>query len=304
MNDQIRYQKSVQEALRDKRPVVALESTVIAHGLPYPKNYETALELEEIIRAHGATPATIAVLDGTIRVGLSADELLRLASCGQVLKLSSRDIAYALAQKKLGATTVSATMRIAAMADIFVFATGGIGGVHRDGHISFDVSADLTELAQTPVTVVCAGAKSILDLGRTLEYLETLAVPVIGFKTEQFPAFYSRTSGLSLSMHADSEDMCAAIIRHHRKLSPGGLVVAQPIPHEFELDALMVEQWIDVALLQAQKEGIRGPKTTPFVLEYLFRISEGKTLVANIALLKENAALAARISKALVGYIE
>lgn len=301
MNDIIRYHKSVQQAFRDKKPVVALESTVIAHGLPYPKNYETALELEEIIRVEGATPATIAVMDGKLCVGLSSDELLLLSTSGQVLKLSSRDIAYALAQKKLGATTVSATMRIAAMSGIFVFATGGIGGVHRDGHISFDISADLTELVQTPVAVVCAGAKSILDLGRTLEYLETLAVPVIGFNTDQFPAFYSRASGLSLPMSTDSVDVCASIIRHHRRLAPGGLVIAQPIPAHYELDGALVEQWILAALLQAQKEGIRGPKTTPFVLDYLFHISEGKTLAANVALLKENAALAARISKSLAG---
>lgn len=299
MGDLIRYNKPVYEAIVGKQPIVALESTVIAHGLPYPHNLEVALMLEDIVREEGATPATIAVKEGQFCVGLSNSELEHLArSGGLALKLASRDLAYALVTKALGATTVSATMRIASMAGITVFATGGIGGVHRDGHNSLDISADLVELEKTPVAVVCAGAKSILDLGRTLEYLETCSVPVIGYKTDAFAAFYSRVSGYRLSMQLDSVQDCARFIQVHKKITHSGMVITNPIEHEHEISASRMEGWIAQALAKAQEQGITGPATTPFLLSYLFTLSDGQTLKANIALLKNNARVAAQIAVA------
>lgn len=299
MGNLIRYHEPVYEAIIGKQPVVALESTVIAHGLPYPHNLEVALILEDIVRIEGATPATIAVKGGHLCVGLSKMDIEELARTGgQALKLASRDLGYALVKKMLGATTVSATMRIASMAGITFFATGGIGGVHRDGHTSLDISADLIELARTPVAVVCAGAKSILDLGRTLEYLETNSVPVIGYSTNDFPAFYARNSGHHLSMQLDSVQDCARFIQVHKKIAHSGMVIANPIAHEHEISPLRMEGWIAHALAEAQERGIQGPATTPFLLKSLFALSNGQTLEANIALLKNNARLAAQIAVA------
>jgi pseudouridylate synthase len=299
MNDLMSYHEPVYEAIRSKSPIVALESTVIAHGLPYPHNLEVAVMLEDIVRKQGATPATIAVKEGKLCVGLSRADLELLAKSGaQALKLSHKDIGYALTKKLLGATTVSATMRIAHMAGIAIFATGGIGGVHRGGHISLDISADLIELSKTNVAVVCAGAKSILDLGRTLEYLETFSVPVIGYNTHEFPAFYSRSSGHNLSMRLDSAEDCAHFLKMHSRIAHSGVLIANPIAPEHEIVSTQMETWIEEALTHAQQIGIHGPATTPFLLKNLFAQSGGKTLEANIALLKENARLAADIAVA------
>ena len=274
----------VADALAANRPVVALESTIIAHGMPYPRNLETAREVEAIIRDEGAVPATIAVLDGRIRVGLDASDLERLATAPDMAKLSRRDMAVALAQGGHGATTVAATMLCANLAGIRLFVTGGIGGVHRGGEASFDVSADLEELATTPVAVVCAGAKSILDLPKTLEYLETRGVPVIGFGTDTFPAFYCRSSGLALDHRCDTPEQAAAIIAAQAELpGAGGLVIANPIPKADALDRSEVDAAIDRAIGEATAQGIGGKDVTPFLLARLAEITGGRSLDANIA---------------------
>ena len=292
----------VADALAANRPVVALESTIIAHGMPYPRNLETAREVEAIIRDEGAVPATIAVLDGRIRVGLDASDLERLATAPDMAKLSRRDMAVALAQGGHGATTVAATMLCANLAGIRLFVTGGIGGVHRGGEASFDVSADLEELATTPVAVVCAGAKSILDLPKTLEYLETRGVPVIGFGTDTFPAFYCRSSGLALDHRCDTPEQAAAIIAAQAELpGAGGLVIANPIPKADALDRSEVDAAIDRAIGEATAQGIGGKDVTPFLLARLAEITGGRSLDANIALVKNNARLGARIAAALAG---
>ncbi len=297
---------------------LALESTVIAHGLPYPQNVETARELEAIARAHGVEPRTIAVLAGEIRVGLTDAELQRLAQARDVMKLSRRDIAVALAQKRDGATTVSATVYLAYRAGIRVFATGGIGGVHRpasseqsivnsgsrlftvDGLLSTDISADLLELAQTPVAVVCAGAKAILDLPATLEYLETHGVPVLGYQTDEFPAFYSRASGLRVQARVESAREAAEIIRAHWALgNPGGVLVCVPIPQEDEISREVIEPYIERALRDAEEQKVVGSAVTPFLLKRLEELTEGRSVRANIALLKNNVAVATEIAKAL-----
>jgi pseudouridine-5'-phosphate glycosidase len=282
-------------------PVVALESTIITHGMPFPQNAETALRVEQTVRDSGATPATIALLDGAIRVGLSPAEIERLGQTGQqARKVSRRDIALALAKKQAGATTVAATMLIAHMAGIRVFATGGIGGVHRDAQQSFDISADLRELAQTPVAVVCAGAKSILDLPLTLEYLETAGVPVIGYQTGEFPAFFSRHSGLPVDGRADSpSELAEVLIRHWALPLASGIVVANPIPKEMELAYAQMEEKIGEALEAAQKEGIKGKAITPYLLAYLEKATAGASLKANIGLVLNNARLAAELAQAL-----
>ena len=253
--------EEVKNALNEKKPVVALESTIIAHGMPYPKNVETALEVERIIRDRGAIPATIAILDGKIKVGLSKEEIEYLGSAENVSKVSRRDLPFIVAKGLNGATTVASTMIVAKMAGIKVFVTGGIGGVHRGAEESFDISADLQELAKTSVAVVCAGAKSILDIGLTLEYLETFGVPVVGFKTDEFPAFFTRKSGFGVDYNVDSEEELAKDIKTKWDLGlDGGIVVANPIPEEYEMDADIINKAIVEALREAEEKGIQGKK--------------------------------------------
>jgi pseudouridine-5'-phosphate glycosidase len=300
MTDVIQPSPEVAAALSEGRAVVALESTIITHGMPYPRNLETARAVEAAVRAEGATPATIAVLGGRIRVGLSDAELAALAQAKDVAKLSRADLAVCLATGGTGATTVAATMIAACLAGIAVFATGGIGGVHRGAEESFDVSADLQELAQTPVTVVAAGAKAILDLPKTLEVLETLGVPVIAVGQEAFPAFWSRDSGLAAPLRMDD---AAEIARAHRMRAalglPGGQLVANPLPVADEIPAEVLAPLIAEAQGAAEAAGIRGKAVTPFLLQHLFEATEGRTLQANIALVLNNARLAARIARAL-----
>lgn len=288
----------VRAALEEQRAVVALESTVIAHGLPYPSNVEVARAMEAAIRAEGAVPATVGIHDGKIVVGLSQDEVERLGTAQHVLKVSRRDLAIALATRQLGATTVAGTMLCAHMAGIHFFATGGIGGAHRGAETSMDISADLTELARTPVLVVCAGAKSILDLDLTLEYLETQGVPVIGWRTGEFPAFYARSSGRALPHRADEEATIAAIARAQWECGLRGLVVGCPIPEEYAMDPRPLEEATEEALRLARQQGVRGPATTPFLLAHVAKVTRGESVEANKALLVNNARLAARFARA------
>jgi len=294
----IKLSDEVQAALQAQRPVVALESTVIAHGLPYPGNIEVALAMEAAIRAEGATPATTGIHDGKIVIGLSRGDIERLGTAQHVLKVSRRDLAVALATGQLGATTVAGTMLCASMAGIRFFATGGIGGVHRGAQTSMDISADLTELARTPVLVVCAGAKSILDLDLTLEYLETQGVPVLGWQTDEFPAFYVRSSGRRLHHRVDDVETMAAIARAQWDCHLQGLVVGCPIPEAYAMAAQPLEAATEEALQLAQKEGIRGPATTPFLLAHVVRATRGESVEANKALLVNNAVWAARFARA------
>ena len=299
MPDFLSIHPEVARALQQHQPVVALESTIISHGMPYPRNLETAKAVEEAIRAEGAVPATIAVLDGRIRVGLSDEDLELLASEKDVMKLSRRDLPVVLAQRRHGATTVAATMICARMAGISVFATGGIGGVHRGAEESFDISADLEELARTSVAVVCAGAKSILDLPKTLEVLETRGVPVIGYGTDELPAFYLRESGLKLNCRADTPEEAAEILRTKWQLGlEGGVVVANPIPAEHALPADEINKAIEAALAEAEKQGIKGKDATPFLLARMEELTKGRSLAANIELVLNNARVGARIARA------
>ncbi len=290
----------VRTALVLGQPVVALESTIISHGMPYPGNLEVAHEVEHTVREHGAVPATIAILNGQIHVGLTASELELFAQAEGVMKCSRRDLPYAMALKLNGATTVAATMIIAHLAGIRIFATGGIGGVHRGAETTFDISADLTEFAKTPVAVVSAGAKAILDIPKTLEYLETQGVAVIGFGTEEMPSFYSRSSGQKLSLWADTPETIAAYLNAQRALGlTNGTVIANPIPEEHEIPAKEIEGFIIQAVAEADKQNIRGKELTPFLLKRLNIITEGRSQQANRALVLNNAALAARIAAAL-----
>jgi len=292
----------VREALAAGRPVVALESTIITHGMPAPRNLETARAVEAAVRAGGAVPATIAVLDGRIRIGLDADDLERLAGEREVAKVSRADLPAVLASGAAGSTTVAATMICAALAGIAVFATGGIGGVHRGAETSFDVSADLQELARTPVAVVCAGAKAILDLPKTLEVLETLGVPVIGYGTDDLPAFYSRESGLKVPLRRDAAAEIAAVMDCKWELGlGGGLVIANPIPAEAEIPAEQIAAQIETALREAAGEGVQGKDVTPFLLSRLEALTGGASLEANVALVLNNARLAAEIAVAYAG---
>jgi len=298
MNSYLSIHPDVQNARNNNLPIVALESTIISHGMPYPENIKMALHVEEIIRAEGAVPATIAILDGQIKVGLTREELEQLAKSKDVLKVSKRDFGYVLSQKKTGATTVSATMLIAEMAGIKVFATGGIGGVHRGAEKTFDISRDLEELANVNVAVVCAGAKSILDLGLTLEFLETKGVEVLGYQTKELPAFYSRESGFDLDYSMETPEDIAKLI--HAKWSlglSGGVVIANPIPKSFSLDSKMINKVIDQALEDAQSDGIKGKDTTPYLLSKIKEITKGESLYANLELVYNNAKLAAQIAK-------
>ncbi len=301
MADYLQMRDEVREALAAGKPVVALESTLITHGLPRPQNVETASAMEAAVRESGAVPATIGILDGRIVVGLTGKEIERLAATKDVVKVSRADLAAVIASKRTGATTVAGTMIVAAMAGIRIFATGGIGGVHRGGESSMDVSADLTELARTQVAVVCAGAKAILDLPRTLEVLETLGVPVVGFGTNEFPAFYCRESGLPLLHSAATPNEAAEIMNVQWGLpsaQTGGILFVKPPPAESALPKEQVEKYIEQAMAAAAKQGIRGKEATPFLLREVSRLSEGKTLKANIALLISNARLAGRIAAA------
>lgn len=288
----------VREALDAGRPVVALESTVIAHGLPHPHNLETALGMERAIREAGGVPATVGLIAGRAVIGLSEAEIEALATSGDVAKASRRDLAALLASGATGATTVAATICLAARAGIRMMATGGVGGVHRGGEASLDVSADLYELARTPVAVVCAGAKAILDLARTLEVLESLGVPVVGFGTSEFPAFFSRESGLATPHTAATAKEAARLLEAQSALGPGGVLIVQPPPAEHALPRAEVEGWIDAAVAEAEVAGIAGSALTPFLLERVSELSGGRTLAANVALLLENARLAAAIARA------
>lgn len=293
---------SVKLALAAGEPIVALESTIISYGMSYPKNIETALMVEEQVRKNGATPATIAVIKGKMKVGLSIDEIEILGKQGQnVTKVSRRDLPIIIARQQNGATTVASTMIIAELAGIKIFATGGIGGVHRLGGETFDVSADLQELAKTSVAVVCAGVKSILDIGLTLEYLETFGIPVLGFKTDDFPAFFTRKSGFGVDFRVDTEGELAEILRTKWGIPlPGGVIIANPVPPEFEANPLMIDNAIEKALREAKNQGIKGKHITPFLLSEIERMTEGLSLKTNIQLVLNNAGLAARIAAKLV----
>jgi pseudouridine-5'-phosphate glycosidase len=290
----------VVEAQAAGRPVVALESTIITHGMPFPGNVETALAVEATVRDHGATPATLAVIDGRIRIGLSVAEITELGQARGVMKLSRADLAFCIAAGRTGSTTVAATMILAHLAGIRVFATGGIGGVHRGAETSFDISADLQELARTPVTVVCAGAKAILDLPKTLEVLETLGVPVVTFGSDAFPAFWSRDSGLVSPLRADDPAMIGRMMATRGALGlEGGVLVANPLPEADAIPVDTVSGWIATAIAEAEARRISAKEVTPFLLSRIVALSHGASLKANIALIRHNAALAARIAASL-----
>ena len=296
MNQYLDISPEVRQALDEGRPVVALESTIISHGMPYPKNVETALLVEKTIRENGAVPATIAVIGGRLKAGLSAEEIEHLGKAGRsVAKASRRDLPALVARGADGATTVTTTMIIAHMAGIKIFATGGIGGVHRGAETTMDISADLEELAQTPVMVVCAGAKSILDLGLTLEYLETKGVPVIGYGTEELPAFYTRRSGFAVDYRVDSPEELAAMFRAQRALDyKGGMLVTNPIPEQYAMPKDVIDAAIEQALRECAEQGVHGKETTPFLLARVVELTGGESLESNIQLVLNNARLAAR----------
>ncbi|MDN4495044.1 pseudouridine-5'-phosphate glycosidase [Ureibacillus aquaedulcis] len=300
MEKYLSYSQEVLEAKEKGLPIVALESTIISHGMPYPQNVQTAREVEQIIRDNGAVPATIAIIGGKIKIGLTDEELEMFGNADNVAKTSRRDLGYLLATKKLGATTVAATMIAAELAGIELFVTGGIGGVHRGAETTMDISADLEELSQTNVAVVCAGAKSILDIGLTLEYLETKGVPVVGFGTDMLPAFYTRESEFTVNIRLDSAEEVADMMRAKWDLGlKGGSVIANPIPKEEALDAGFINGIIEKALVEAEEKGIKGKDVTPFLLGKVKELTEGKSLESNIALVKNNARVGAAIAVAL-----
>jgi len=298
MNKYLEISPEVKAALAEGKPVVALESTIISHGMPYPQNVETAINVEKIVRENGAVPATIAIIGGKLKAGLSADEIEYLGKKGyDVTKASRRDLPVLVARGDDGATTVATTMIIAAMAGIKVFATGGIGGVHRGAEVTMDISADLEELARTPVLVVCAGAKSILDLGLTLEYLETKGVPVIGYGTDELPAFYTRKSGFGVDYRLDTPEEVAAAFRAKLEMGlVGGMLVTNPIPEQYSMDPAVINKAIDEAVAEANAKGIKGKQTTPFLLAKIKDITGGDSLASNIRLVYNNAALAAQVA--------
>ena len=298
MNKYLDIAPEVLSAIQENRPVVALESTIISHGMPYPQNVETALRVEQTIRDGGAVPATIAIIGGRLKAGLSHDEIEYLGCKGrEVAKASRRDLPVLVARGADGATTVTTTMIIAAMAGIKVFATGGIGGVHRGAETTMDISADLEELSRTPVMVICAGAKSILDLGLTLEYLETHGVPVIGYGTEELPAFYTRRSGFKVDYRIDTPEDLAAAFRAQQEMGlGGGMLVTNPIPEEYSMDPVRINAAIDQAIAEATAKGIRGKETTPFLLARVKDITGGDSLASNIQLVLNNARLAAAVA--------
>lgn len=297
-NKYLDISSEVKEALKSGKPVVALESTIIAHGMPYPKNVETAMKVEELIRREGAVPATIGILNGRLIAGLSKEQIDYMGKEDNIYKVSRRDIAYMVANKKDGATTVASTMIIAEMAGIKVFATGGVGGVHRGAETTMDISADLDELANTNVSVVCAGAKSILDLGLTLEYLETKGVPVLGYKTDELPAFYTRKSGFKVDYNIQKPREFARFIKTKEELGlKGGNLIVNPIPKEYSMDHNLINKVIEEAILEAKEKGIHGKDTTPFLLSKIKDITKGESLEANIELVYNNAILGAKIAK-------
>jgi pseudouridylate synthase len=297
INSYVEYSEEVKEAKSKGKAIVALESTIISHGMPYPQNVKTAREVEDIIRLKGAVPATIAILNGKIKIGLSQEELEYLGQATDVIKASRRDIPYILASRKDGATTVAATMICAELADIPVFVTGGIGGVHRNAEVTMDISADLEELAVSNVAVVCAGAKSILDIGLTLEYLETKGVPVLGYGTNSLPAFYTRSSPYSVNYKVESAEETACILKAKWELGlGGGVVVANPIPEEDAMDEHEMDRIIEAALKEADVQQIKGKEATPFLLGKVKELTDGKSLTANISLVKHNAHIGAEIA--------
>ena len=297
LSDYLDIHPDVENAIKNNEPVVALESTIISHGMPYPKNVETALMVEETVRLNKAVPATIAIINGKLKVGLTNDEIEFLATNEEVKKVSRRDLPITVAQKLSGSTTVASTMIIASLAKIAIFATGGIGGVHRGAENTMDISADLEELANTNVCVVCAGAKAILDLGLTLEYLETKGVPVIGYKTSELPAFYSSESGFDVDYKIDSAQEIAEILKTKWDLSlNGGVLVTNPIPVAFELETGVMNDAINQAIIEADNNKISGKKITPYLLSKVNEITQGKSLEANIKLIQNNADLAAKIA--------
>lgn len=302
MKKALKISEEVRNALEHGKPVVALESTIISHGMPYPDNVKTALTVEKTVRENGAVPATIAIIKGVPTVGLSEEEIEHLGKEGtKVVKVSRRDIPVVIAKKLDGATTVASTMIFAEMAGIKVFATGGIGGVHRGATETMDISADLEELHQTNVTVVCAGAKSILDLGLTLEYLETKGVPVLGYKTDELPAFFTRKSGFKVDYRMDSPEEIAAAVKAKDALGlSGGMLVANPVPEEYSMDPDKIEAVISEAVEEAKALGITGKKVTPFLLEKIRNVTGGDSLFTNVKLVLNNAALAAKIAAELI----
>ncbi|MFA6377562.1 MAG: pseudouridine-5'-phosphate glycosidase [Acholeplasmataceae bacterium] len=297
MNQYIEIHPEVKEALLNHKPVVALESTIITHGMPYPENVKMAKNVESIIRSEGVIPATIAIIKGVIKVGLSEDEIEYLAHAKRVIKVSKRDFGYVLSQKKDGATTVSATMLAANMAGIKVFATGGIGGVHREAETTFDISRDLEELAEIDVAVVCAGAKAILDLKLTLEYLETKGVEVLGYQTKELPAFYTRDSGLDLDYLMNDASEIASLMNAKWSIGlKGGVLIANPIPLAYSMDRIEIENSIDKALQEAKSLGIHGKETTPYLLAKIKELTQGDSLKANLELVYNNARIASKIA--------
>ena len=296
LNKYLDVNPEVAQAIREGRPVVALESTIISHGMPYPQNVETALNVERIIRENGAVPATIAIIGGRLKAGLTAEQIEYFGKKGRdIAKASRRDLAVLCARGEDGATTVTTTMIIAHMAGINIFATGGIGGVHRGAETTMDISADLEELGHTPVMVICAGAKSILDLGLTLEYLETKGVPVLGYQTEELPAFYTRQSGFRVDYRVDSPAELARIFKTQNDLSlGGGILVTNPIPEEYAMPKAVIDAAIDRAIAECNEKGIHGKETTPFLLARVAELTGGDSLASNIRLVYNNAALAAR----------
>ena len=301
MNKYLKVSQEVQHALDNNLPVVALESTIISHGMPYPQNVETALRVEQIVRQAGCVPATVAVIGGVLTIGCSAEDIELLGKRGTaVAKVSRRDLPVIIAQGKDGATTVAGTMYACSLAGVSVFATGGIGGAHRHSENTMDISADLDELQQTDVTVVCAGAKSILDIGLTLECLETRGVPVIGYKTEQMPAFYTQSSGYKVDYRLDSAKEIAEAFYAKQQLElHGGMLVVNPIPDEFAMDKAYIDQNIEKALAEADSLGITGKQITPFLLDKIQKLTSGKSLAANIQLVYNNVRLACEIAKEL-----
>lgn len=296
----IRISDEVKKALADNKPVVSLESTIISHGMPYPKNVETALNVEKIIRENGAIPATIGIIDGVGVIGMSKEEIEEFGKRKDIVKVSRRDLPVVYAKKMWGATTVATTMILSEMAGIEVFVTGGIGGVHRNAQETFDISADLQELANTNVSVVCAGAKAILDLKLTLEYLETFGVPVLGYKTKELPAFYTRRSGLELDYEMDSFLDIAKVIKTKRNLNlDGGVLICNPIPEKYSLDEKVMNEAIEKACLEANENGIKGKETTPFLLSKIKELTGGNSLESNIQLVYNNAFVGANIAKEL-----
>lgn len=295
----LEIKEEVKEALKAGKPVVALESTIIAHGMPYPQNIETALEIEDIIRENGAVPATIGIINGKIKIGLSKEEVKLLGESDEVVKVSRRDLPVVLAEKKHGATTVAGTMIAADLAGIKIFVTGGVGGVHRGAESSFDISADLEELKKTSVAVIAAGAKSILDLGLTLEKLETFGVPVLGYQTEELPAFYSRHSGYKCDYKLENPEHTADILKAKWDLDlEGGVLIANPVPEADEIEYSVINEKIEQALSEAESKGIKGKELTPFLLDRIKEITEGQSLETNISLVRNNAVVGAKIARA------